>query len=194
MTRKRQIRKNDRKHFNVHEMALFLNMTPRRIQQLTEKGILRRVIRGKYELIPNLHGYINHLRGLVSFYAGHNNTQKYPSPATESLTLWDEPETSERTDNLKLQMALEKAHAEAKRALPEQPQLPATITLTDPHTDADVNIDPALLDQLIAETSEVEKPEPETDLTFLDDILRDLGKGHNSGHNPGTCPPQSPVN
>lgn len=55
---------------DVHTLALYLNMTPRRVQQLVRRGVIEKGDkRGVYELIPCLHNYQNHLKRLVSRYA-----------------------------------------------------------------------------------------------------------------------------
>ncbi len=49
--------------FPVAVVATFLNITPRRIQQLTKEGILPKAERGKYELLPVVRAYCIYLQG-----------------------------------------------------------------------------------------------------------------------------------
>lgn len=56
---------------DVHEVARYLNMTPRRVQMLVKSGILPRPgMRGEYELIPCIHAYIEHLKDVLYRYTG----------------------------------------------------------------------------------------------------------------------------
>ena len=46
------------------EIAQILDLSLRRVQQLVKSGYIPRVARGRYELIPAIHGYIKYLREL----------------------------------------------------------------------------------------------------------------------------------
>ncbi|MBI5234205.1 MAG: hypothetical protein HY880_07605 [Deltaproteobacteria bacterium] len=59
---------------SVKELAYYLDLTPRRVQQLAKAGILRKLKRGEYELVPCLHAYIRHMRELLSIYTGMSKT------------------------------------------------------------------------------------------------------------------------
>lgn len=48
--------------YNTTTIAKLLKLSERRVQQLTKEGIIPRVDRGKYELVPVVHGYIDYLR------------------------------------------------------------------------------------------------------------------------------------
>jgi hypothetical protein len=64
-------RHSENKYCDVHTLALFLNMTPRRVQQLVRQGVIGKGDkRGEYELMSCIHSYQNHLKRLISHYAG----------------------------------------------------------------------------------------------------------------------------
>jgi phage terminase Nu1 subunit (DNA packaging protein) len=48
--------------YNTTTIAKLLKLSERRVQQLTKEGIIPRVDRGKYELVPAVQGYIDYLR------------------------------------------------------------------------------------------------------------------------------------
>ena len=55
---------------DVHTVAAFLNVTPRRVQQLVRRGVIPKGNkRGEYELMPCLHSYQNHLKKLIYRFA-----------------------------------------------------------------------------------------------------------------------------
>lgn len=56
---------------DVHEIAVHLNISPRRVQMLVKRGIIPRGKRGQYELLPALHGYINHLKNMLTRFSCH---------------------------------------------------------------------------------------------------------------------------
>jgi hypothetical protein len=51
-------------------LAYYLDLTPRRVQQLAKAGVIQKLKRGEYELVPCLHAYIRHMRELLSIYTG----------------------------------------------------------------------------------------------------------------------------
>ena len=61
-----------KKTTTVHEDANFLDMTPRRVQQLVVEGVLHRVSPGRYDLEICIVRYVRHLRELVAIYSGMN--------------------------------------------------------------------------------------------------------------------------
>ena len=52
--------------YSTTTIAKLLQLSERRVQQLTKDGIIPKVDRGKYELVPAVHGYINYLRHQMS--------------------------------------------------------------------------------------------------------------------------------
>ncbi len=52
----------------VNEIAAILGVTPRRIQQLSKVGILKKTGHGKYELIASLQCYLKYLKRLLRRY------------------------------------------------------------------------------------------------------------------------------
>jgi phage terminase Nu1 subunit (DNA packaging protein) len=46
----------------VDTIARVLKLTPRRVQQLSAEGVIPRAERGRYHLIPAVHGYIDYLQ------------------------------------------------------------------------------------------------------------------------------------
>lgn len=46
----------------VSTLCSLLDLTPRRVQQLTNEGVLFKVERGRYDLIKSVRGYISYLR------------------------------------------------------------------------------------------------------------------------------------
>ncbi|MCW5319640.1 hypothetical protein D5039_00120 [Verminephrobacter aporrectodeae subsp. tuberculatae] len=55
----------------VDTVAKLLDMTPRRVQQLANEGIIPKPKdRGQYEILPCVVGYIKHLRGLIDGEGG----------------------------------------------------------------------------------------------------------------------------
>lgn len=46
----------------VQTLCSLLDLTPRRVQQLTNEGVLFKVERGRYDLIKSVRGYISYLR------------------------------------------------------------------------------------------------------------------------------------
>jgi len=55
----------------VQELSLYLNLSPRRIQQLAQRGIIPEPAnRGRYNLLLSLHGYIQYLRQQVAAFSG----------------------------------------------------------------------------------------------------------------------------
>lgn len=57
-------------HCDVHTLALYLNMTPRRVQQLVKRGIIPRGKRGEYDLLSCIHSYIDHLQRTLYRFSG----------------------------------------------------------------------------------------------------------------------------
>jgi hypothetical protein len=55
---------------SVKVVAEFLDVTPRRVQQLAKLDKIPKVARGRYDLIPAIHGYIQHMRDLITAYSG----------------------------------------------------------------------------------------------------------------------------
>ncbi len=60
-----------KKYCNVHELAMLLNVSPRKIQMLAKKGILPKEERGKYEMLPCLHAYLLYLKKMIYHFAGY---------------------------------------------------------------------------------------------------------------------------
>jgi phage terminase Nu1 subunit (DNA packaging protein) len=50
------------KSIRLSEMALLLNLTERRVQQLADQGIVTRESHGRYHLAESVQGYIAHWR------------------------------------------------------------------------------------------------------------------------------------
>ncbi len=48
--------------YPVDTIAELLDLTPRRVYQLTNEGIIPKASRGRYELVPAIRGYIKYLR------------------------------------------------------------------------------------------------------------------------------------
>ncbi len=48
--------------YPVETIAELLDLTPRRVYQLTNAGIIPKASRGRYELVPAVKGYIKYLR------------------------------------------------------------------------------------------------------------------------------------
>lgn len=83
-------KETEKKYVDVHELALFLNVTPRRIQMFVKRGILPREKRGLYELMPCIHAYLDYLKKMiyrfVGYYTGkHNLGRKGVNPNTDCL-------------------------------------------------------------------------------------------------------------
>ena len=57
---------------SVHEVAYFLDMTPRRIQQLVVDEVLPRVAPGRYDLQACVVSYVRYMREQVAVYSGMN--------------------------------------------------------------------------------------------------------------------------
>ena len=49
--------------YSLDVIAKLLDISPRRVQQLSSDGVIPRASRGKYELVPAVQGYIRFLRG-----------------------------------------------------------------------------------------------------------------------------------
>ena len=47
---------------SLNTIAKLLDLSPRRVQQLSKEGIIPRSERGRYELVPSVRGYVNYLR------------------------------------------------------------------------------------------------------------------------------------
>lgn len=58
---------------SLETISKLLDLTPRRVQQLSKEGVIPKSERGRYELVPAVRGYINYLRersinaGVISF-------------------------------------------------------------------------------------------------------------------------------
>lgn len=62
---------------SVDTVAKLLDVTPRRVQQLANEGVIPKPkSRGQYEIIPCVVGFIRHLRGMLNGDAGDLNTEK----------------------------------------------------------------------------------------------------------------------
>ena len=48
--------------YPVAIIAKLLDLTPRRIRQLVDEGVIQRAEKGRYELVPSVRGYIRYLR------------------------------------------------------------------------------------------------------------------------------------
>lgn len=62
--------KNQEKYCSVNELAAILNLSSRRIQQLTQAGIFKKTGHGRYELFGCLKAYFKYLKRLIRRYAG----------------------------------------------------------------------------------------------------------------------------
>ena len=49
-------------NYPVAVICKLLDLTPRRIRQLVDEGVIQRAERGQYELVPSVRGYIRYLR------------------------------------------------------------------------------------------------------------------------------------
>ncbi len=77
----------DARLHDVHEIARYLNITPRRVQMLVKRGVLPRAgMRGKYDLVACIHAYIEHLKKMLyhyaGFYSGKLSGKRDPRPLT----------------------------------------------------------------------------------------------------------------
>ena len=55
---------------DVHTVARYLNVSPRRIQQLVQRGVLPPCKkRGEYDLIKCIHAFLNYLKKMINYYA-----------------------------------------------------------------------------------------------------------------------------
>lgn len=62
---------------SVDTIAKLLDMTPRRVQQLANEGIIPKPKdRGQYEIIPCVVGYIKHIKGMLNGEAGDLASEK----------------------------------------------------------------------------------------------------------------------
>lgn len=62
---------------SVDIIAKLLDMTPRRVQQLANEGIIPKPKdRGQYEIIPCVVGYIKHIKGMLNGEAGDLASEK----------------------------------------------------------------------------------------------------------------------
>ena len=62
----------EQKTCDVHTLCLYLDMTPRRVQQLVVRGVIPKGDkRGEYELMPCIHAYQTYLKRLIAHFAGH---------------------------------------------------------------------------------------------------------------------------
>lgn len=48
--------------YSVDTLCKLLDLTPRRIRQLTDEGVVFKISRGQYDLVKSVRGYIAHLR------------------------------------------------------------------------------------------------------------------------------------
>ena len=62
--------------YSTTTIAKLLKLSDRRVQQLTKDGIIPKVDRGKYELVPAVHGYIDYLRHQMSAEVSTNDIVK----------------------------------------------------------------------------------------------------------------------
>lgn len=62
---------------SVDTIAKLLDLTPRRVQQLANEGIIPKPKdRGQYEIVPCVVGYIKHIRGMLNGEAGDLAAEK----------------------------------------------------------------------------------------------------------------------
>lgn len=62
---------------SVDTIAKLLDMTPRRVQQLANEGIIPKPEdRGQYEIVPCVVGYIKHIKGMLNGEAGDLASEK----------------------------------------------------------------------------------------------------------------------
>ena len=54
----------DPQTFPLQTIARLLDLTPRRVQQLSNEGIIPKASRGRYELVPAVQGYVKYWREL----------------------------------------------------------------------------------------------------------------------------------
>ena len=71
------ILKSENQTCDVLKIATYLNITPRRVQMLTKRGVIpREGKRGEYNLLPCIHAYISHLKKLLYFFGGSYSARK----------------------------------------------------------------------------------------------------------------------
>lgn len=56
---------SERLSYNVEVMSKLLVLTPRRVQQLANEGVIIKTGRGRYDLIQSVQGYIGYLNELI---------------------------------------------------------------------------------------------------------------------------------
>lgn len=56
---------SERMSYSVEVMAKLLQITPRRVQQLANEGIIEKTDRGRYDLIKSVQGYIRYLNDQI---------------------------------------------------------------------------------------------------------------------------------
>lgn len=62
---------------SVDTIAKLLDMTPRRVQQIANEGIIPKPKgRGQYEIVPCVVGYIRHIKGMLNGEAGDLASEK----------------------------------------------------------------------------------------------------------------------
>jgi phage terminase Nu1 subunit (DNA packaging protein) len=62
---------------SVKVVAKFLELTPRRIQDLAKRGILPKASRGQYEFLPTVKAYIQYLQGIVQGKVDESTDENY---------------------------------------------------------------------------------------------------------------------
>lgn len=67
---------NERLSYPVEIMARLLLLTPRRVQQLANEGIVEKTDRGRYDLIKSVQGYIRYLNDQIPNKASSDTSEQ----------------------------------------------------------------------------------------------------------------------
>ena len=77
----------DAKHVKADALARLFNLTTRRVQQLANEGIVVKVGRGVYDLLPSIHGYIRFLQDQIEGKPTTNVAREVNSERLRSLKI-----------------------------------------------------------------------------------------------------------
>jgi len=72
--------------YTVDVIAKLLNLTPRRVQQLADEGVIPRPVRGQYHLVRAIQGYVIYLQGKVQA-RGSEHKQRLDAAKAEEREL-----------------------------------------------------------------------------------------------------------
>ena len=86
--------------YNTTTIAKLLKLSERRVQQLTKEGIIPRLDRNKYELVPSVHGYIDYLRHQLSAEVSADDVVKNRNRLTLATAELREIEKAKLEDEL----------------------------------------------------------------------------------------------